>query len=630
MRGRLPTLIATSLALAMLACVSSLSAIADEPPAEPRVETGREKYDRYYAPPPASEKFIPLDEVAARLPVRLRRPQSLALSHDGKTLLVACRDSGSVVMLDTATNQVIGEERIAERPMQIARLPSPDGSARDAFALVDHEAHELIHFTLARSIDSPTIKVVSRLKIAPYPVRMAVMEDGKRLAITSLWSRVLTQVDTSSSDWKIASEQRLDFQPREILYLAKADRLIVADAFGGRLAVIDPAQQTATITRQFPGHNIRGLGITPGGESLLVSHQMLNELAHTIRNDVHWGLLMSNDLRWLKTSAVLEGGKEQYFGSHMHPLGDAGAGAADPESIAVSSTGIVLVALGGVGQLSIGVEDDFVLDRLTVGRRPVAAIFSKDEKLAYVANQFDDSISVVNVGEKKLEKTIGLGPLPTLSVAERGEILFHDGRMSHDSWMSCQSCHTDGHTNGQLNDNFSDISFGAPKRVLSLLGQADTAPYAWNGKTADLVTQVENSIVKTMQREDPPARDEIEAIAAYVATLKTPQPLAAIDAAIDRESIARGAKLFAARDCAQCHAAPTYTTPEVYDVGLVDELGEKKFNPPSLRGVSHRAPLLHNKAARSIEEVFEKVQHPSNSEYSADEVCDLAAFLRSL
>ena len=51
--------------------------------------------------------------------------------------------------------------------------------------------------------------------------------------------------------------------------------------------------------------------------------------------------------------------------------------------------------------------------------------------------------------------------------------------------MSCHSCHTDGHTNGQLNDNLSDFkTFGAPKRVLSLLGKRDTMPLAWNGGRA--------------------------------------------------------------------------------------------------------------------------------------------------
>ena len=70
---------------------------------------------------------------------------------------------------------------------------------------------------------------------------------------------------------------------------------------------------------------------------LLVAHQMLNDLAHSIRNDIHWGLLMSNDLRWLKVESVLAGGEALYHGGHMHPLGDSGRGGGDPGGLDVAA-----------------------------------------------------------------------------------------------------------------------------------------------------------------------------------------------------------------------------------------------------------------------------------------------------
>ena len=85
-----------------------------------------------------------------------------------------------------------------------------------------------------------------------------------------------------------------------------------------------------------------------------------------------------------------------------------------------------------------------------------------------------------------------------MSQVDRGELLFYDARLSHDRWMSCDSCHTDGHTNGLLNDNQGDGSFDAPKRVLSLLGVGDTAPWAWNGSVDDLEAQVRKSVQTTM------------------------------------------------------------------------------------------------------------------------------------
>ena len=53
-------------------------------------------------------------------------------------------------------------------------------------------------------------------------------------------------------------------------------------------------------------HNIRGLHLADQDSMLVATHQMLNELAHTSRNDIHWGLLMSNDLRWIPVEAFLQ------------------------------------------------------------------------------------------------------------------------------------------------------------------------------------------------------------------------------------------------------------------------------------------------------------------------------------
>jgi cytochrome c peroxidase len=196
--------------------------------------------------------------------------------------------------------------------------------------------------------------------------------------------------------------------------------------------------------------------------------------------------------------------------------------------------------------------------------------------------------------------------------------------------MSCHSCHSDGHANGEKNDNLSDASFGAPKRVLSLLGVKDTLPLAWNGQVQSLRRQIENSLDKTMQREEPLPLEQVKAIAAYVETLENPPPLAVLRGTVDQPAIDRGRTVFAKHDCGSCHAAPTYTTPTTYDIGLPDALGNKQFNPPSLRGLSHRGPFFHDASAENVEDIFLKYGHPNAASYTADEVRDLAAFLLSL
>jgi len=357
---------------------------------------------------------------------------------------------------------------------------------------------------------------------------------------------------------------------------------------------------------------------------------MLNDLAHSIRNDIHWGLLMSNDLRWLKIDSVMAGGEQFYRGAHMHPLGDSGRGGGDPGAIEVGADGTVIVVLSGVNDVAIGKEGDFSMQRLKVGRRPTAVRIAPDGKRAFVANMFDDSVSIIDLNKRQIIETVSLGASPELTVAQRGEVLFYDARLSHDGWMSCHSCHTDGHANGQMNDNFSDRSFGAAKRVLSLLGVKDTLPLAWNGQFETLQRQIRNSLESTMQRDEPLAREDIDAIAAFLETLELPPPLDQLRDTRDNAAVERGRLVFERRDCASCHPAPTYTTPETYDVGLRDSHGVKQFNPPSLRGVSHRAPLFHDSRAASLEDALRIHGHPNESRFSQAEIADLAAFLRSL
>lgn len=460
----------------------------------------------------------------------LRRPIAVWPSANGRTALVANQRSGSLSRVDIAARKVVLEQTVGKHLTACVEVAGATGH----YLLTDDDAHELL--LVSAPADKP-IEVRQRLAISPYPVAVVVAPDGTTAFVSSLWSRRLTKVRIdASAPQPLAIDKQVDlaFPPQALALLADRSRLIVADAFTGRLTVLSAEDLTPTTERSFPGHNVRSMLVTADGQKLLVAHQMLNDLAHTIRNDVHWGMLMSNDLRWLNVESVLAGGKELYFGSHMHPLGEAGRGAADPAGIAMSKSGTVVVALAGTNEVAMGKESDFSLFRLKVGKRPTAVAITPDGASALVANMFDDSISIVDLAAREEVAKIKLGEMPKLSLADRGEVLFHDGKLAHDAWMTCASCHPGGHSIGQLNDNFSDLSFGAPKRVLSLLSQADTAPYAWVGKNADLATQIKNSIEKTMQFNDDAPEDAVQAIAAYLETLKLPPPLADLRGTRDR------------------------------------------------------------------------------------------------
>jgi YVTN family beta-propeller protein len=315
----------------------------------------------------------------------------------------------------------------------------------------------------------------------------------------------------------------------------------------------------------------------------------------------------------------------------IFPTGEQGRGGGDPADVLVTKGGTLLVALSGVNEVAVRDRQGVGVRRIPVGRGPTALTASKDRRLVYVANTFDDSVSAIDTAKGEVVATIALGAPAKPTDAQLGEMLFHDARLSLDGWYSCHSCHTDGHTSGRRNDNFTDSSFGSPKQIPSLLGAADTRPWAWDGTVAELEDQAGKSILGTMHGPAKGASVEnVKALAVYLRTLKPPPSVEAARGSLDPAAVGRGKKVFEQRDCARCHQPPAYTAPRTYDVGLHDEWGKASFNPPSLRGVGQRDSLLHDGSAKGLREVFSRFKHPDGEEVPDGELPDLLAFLRSL
>jgi cytochrome c peroxidase len=127
------------------------------------------------------------------------------------------------------------------------------------------------------------------------------------------------------------------------------------------------------------------------------------------------------------------------------------------------------------------------------------------------------------------------------------------------------------------------------------------------------------------------ATDEnIAALAAYMRTLPPPPSLLLARGEIDEAAKERGEQVFRSQGCIECHRPPSYTTPAAYDVDLADEQGRREFNPPTLRGVSQRDALFHDRRAASLEEVLTRFSHAGAGELRRSDLDDLLHFLRSL
>jgi hypothetical protein len=482
-----------------------------------------------------------------------------------------------------------------------------------------------------------------RLEVAGQAHSLSWDPTARILYASGLWSQRLyrwqLQSDTAQDrdTWNALPIVDLNMCGGEILLLPKHQLVMITDAFGRNYRMLD--QQTGEVLKRDKvyGHNIATLVATQNEEMVLFPHQLLNEHAQTVRGDITWGGLMSNNLRWLKVERLLnQSGQEIFKQGRFYPLGSPGNGAGDPTCLAISRSGQIAITLGGTNRVAIGSENDYYFQQLDVGYHPVACQFSPDDSSLVVVNQFSDSISLVDLADDHVEH-LTLGKLRQPNAVERGEQAFFNSRLSHDGWMSCHSCHSQGHTNGQLNDNFSDQSFGTPKRVLSLLGQTHTTPYSWGGSIQTLEEQVSLSIASTMASDHAVDEKTVEDLAAFVRSLQPPPSLseARIHISQRQETLRDGtpaqSQLFVDLGCADCHSGRWLTNREVYDVGFVDENEQRLFNPPSLVSVSQRQDVLfHDGRAASLKEMLEKQLHQLPRALSPEEVTQLVNYLERL
>lgn len=564
---------------------------------------------------------------AKSLTARFRQLAALALVDSDRRLLVANRQSGSISTIDTRTRRVLAEHDVGRGLADI--VPLPDG--RHLLA-VDQAGNDIL--VLAGHGDA--IQVLARVQVSPDPVHIVVSSDGCSCVAASRWSRRLTFLELSGGrspedepSLKIIQALDLPFCPQNLLVSRDGSKLVVADAFGGKLALVDLQRRSLESVRSLPAHNIRGLALAADGKTLVVVHEVLNPLARSTFDDLHWGLLISNHLRVLRLVAVLKPDADLLRGSGLFELGDVGKGAGDPSGLEIDFRGNLIVALGGVNEAAITQGPGQPLRRVAVGHRPGAMAVGRDGKVVYIANGLDDTVSVVEIDSGRNLAAIALGPSPEMSLADRGERLFFDARLSHDGWMSCHSCHTDGHTCGLKSDTLGVGSYGASKKIPSLLGVGATGP--WTGSMERLENQVRASIQTTMHSPKPaPTAEQVEAVTAYLRSLRPLSPALTNGEPVMNESLMRGRDVFRSRRCDACHTPPEYTSLAQFDVGLADEVGNRQFNPPSLRGVSHREPLLHDGRASTLEDLFQRDRHPRESVLTPQEIRDLVAFLRTL
>jgi len=524
-----------------------------------------------------------------------RHPAAIALTSDGQRALVTATYSGELTIFEIETGRLrpAGSIQLGFEPRGVA--VSPDG----ALAYVALTAANEVAV-----VDLAARKEVSRISVGRWPRYLALTPDGKRLAVGCSGDGGVSVVDTQARvklyDSKFQGlnlghmQTSVDGAYAYVPWMVYADRPITPGniregwVLGNRVARVrldGPARREA-------------LALDPRGQAVADPH----------------GLAISPNGQWLVMSAS---------GTH--------------ELVAFRLTDLPLRSDGPGDHLKPEIARDAErFFRVPLGGRPMGLRFDRSGSRVFVANYLANSLQVVNLEKRQVERTIELGAAETPSLARRGEAIFHDAHRSTDGWYSCHSCHYEGDTNAVTMDTKNDGSVGTYKMVLSLRNITHTGPWFWHGWQKDLRQALSKSMSETMQGPAPTDED-VQAVEAYLGAL--PQPpnsrrLSDGDISVEAQ---RGKRVFesAAAGCAICHSGPYFTDGEVHDVGLASEYDKYEgYNTPSLVGVANRAGYLHHGRAQSLEDLLTDLHRPAKVSGTRDlepqELSDLVEYLKSL
>jgi hypothetical protein len=211
--------------------------------------------------------------------------------------------------------------------------------------------------------------------------------------------------------------------------------------------------------------------------------------------------------------------------------------------------------------------------------------------------------------------------LSDVSREDTGHSLFHANSGKR---LACANCHPEGGEDGRV---WEFLGLGS-RRTQSLRGGIlATAPFHWNGDEADLPALVDDVFVGRMGGP-PVSADRVAALSGWLDR----QPLLPRGAPADPDAVSRGEAIFndnTGAGCAVCHFGPKLGSNESRDVGTGG-----MFQVPSLRGLSARAPYLHDGCASTLDERFGACgggdYHGMTSNLTGQQKADLIAFLDTL
>jgi len=360
-----------------------------------------------------------------------------------------------------------------------------------------------------------------------------------------------------------------------------------------------------------------------GGDVLMLHQRAQSDMPISVDTGGYGGTSPCNDVPGIVHTSL------SLFGRAGEPMTTR---AAIPEAVlavdvAVAPDGsqIALAMPGNAStpfaQVSVAPLTDF-LDanaprRLFTEGQVTAVAFAGRDRLV-VQSREPATLTVVALDGAAATRTVRLSDE---SRADTGHYLFHAGATA---MVACASCHAEGGDDART-WNFDGIG---PRRTQAVAGGLlGTEPFHWNGDMADFRT-LEHQVFGRRMGAGEISTAHADALGGFVDGLR-PVPAPTVD---DADAVQRGQELFESDEvgCASCHSGPMLTNNASVDVGTGGV-----FQVPTLVGLSHHAPYMHDGRARTLLDRFDPAlgggeQHGHTAHLSRVQIDDLVAYLRTL
>ena len=566
-----------------------------------------------------------------------RSPVDLALGPDDAWLVTANQTSDTVSLVRTDDGMVLDEVPAGEHPMAVA--VTPDGKT---VLVTSRDSGELRSF----NVEDGKLIAGGTTFLGFHQHGVAVSPDGKTAYVALAAAAQVAVVDLQSKE--ITNRIDVGRWPRYLALSPDGERLAIGVSGDRGISVVDTIKGEQLFLESVRGINIGHLAASRDGKYAYFPWMIYRSTAID-RANIQQG--------WVLASRLARVQMDEKARREAISLDERGRAIADPFGIALTSKeDRIVVSASGTHELLYFRNDGLPYQnsggtdhidrrlladkdrfwRLDLGGRPMGLRMGVDDRTVYIANYLNNSVQLVDIDRRRIVQTIELGGDEQPSLARRGEAIFHDARFSLDQWYSCHSCHHDGGTNAVTIDTHNDGSTLTYKTVTPLWNLLETAPWTWHGWQKDLRAAMHKSVTSTMMGP-PLGEEDVDALLAYLESLRPPaNPYRQRDGSLTAAA-ERGKEIFhsAKAACADCHNGPHFTDGEIHDVGLSRKSDKYQgYNTPSLIGVHQKLRLLHDGRAKSLAEALNGVHAPEavagEGKLTDAELADLIAYLKSL